>query len=321
MSFDLNQKLDELKESMIVCGDSLEKMRLLPDKSIHLVFTSPPYAGLLREYVDDPRDLGKLQPDEYIEQFMHYVHEVDRILRHEDGSVFVLNLGEKYINGYASCYIEELMLRIRRETPLKVIDKVPWIKLDPMVGKKSRHGTIAWEHVIIFGSNVDKLNKNNDYLRMPYRSEKLNIANRRDVKEIRKQTGHPMNDARCYNNIGAEPLNYVVCATQGMKGSNHKAQMPKALAEYFIGGYSQEGQFVLDPFAGGGTTPAVAHMMRRKYVAIDLSPENCGNIEQTINDTKQYQQNLFNYFGLIKDKGSELENAKKEMFVEHQQIF
>lgn len=295
--YQLEKNIEDLEESLIINGDSLDIMNKLPSKSVHLVFTSPPYMGIKREYVDHERDLGQMEMEDYKEEIFKYIVAIERILRHEDGCVFILNLGEKYIDGFASNYIEELILRVVRETPLKVIDKVPWIKVDPMPGPKSGHGKLAWEYNIIFGSQLPgKLNKNPDALRSPYRATTLDIAQRRNKESIRKQTGHKINDAKCYNNFGAEPMNYVVCTTSGLRDSSHKAQMPLALAEYFVLGYSRPEQFVLDPFGGSGTTSHAAKMYGRKFIHIDLSYDNCEITERRLRDI--HSRDLINFYGL-----------------------
>lgn len=304
------EKIDKLKESLIICGDSFEIMKKLPEKSVHLAFTSPPYMGIKREYVNHERDLGQMDMENYKNEIFKYVLEIERLLRHEEGCVFILNLGEKYIDGFASNYVEELMLRIVKETPFKVIDKVPWIKTDPLPGHKSGHGKIAWEYNIIFGSRPPKeLNRNPDALKSPYRATSLDISQRRDKESIRRQTGHRINDAKCYNSFGAEPMNYIVCSTSGSKGSNHKAQMPLAFAEYFVLGYSMPGQFVLDPFGGGGTVAHAAKMYDRKYLHIDLSYDNCVATDKRLSEVNG--RDLFNFYGLTKGE-SKLSEIKRK---------
>lgn len=321
----------ELQDSIILQGDSLDVMKQLPSKSVHLVFTSPPYAGFFREYSEkgDARDLGQLDTKEFVDRFMPYVHEIERILRHEEGGVFILNIGEKYLDGFASKYPYRLMLKICDETKFDLIDEIPFIKCDPMVNKNSRAGTLGWEHIFVFGSDKKKININWEFMKSPYRTADRNIASRRDYKRIRKQTGDPMNDAQCYDDIGALPRNYIFCAekissqeefdylqthyalfaTQNYDGSCHKAQMPIALAEYFIGGFSKEGQWVLDPFCGGGTSGMAAHRLGRKYVLIDLIKENCEISEKRIKAIPR-QTNLYNFYGLSKDDKPKLEEIK-----------
>lgn len=296
MKYKIKPPLKQLEKSMILCGDSLEVMKMLPSKSIDLIFTSPPYAGFLRKYSEDSRDLGQLGVDDFVETFLKYVVEMERILKHEEGCVFILNLGEKYVDGFASLYPERIMFKIQEETPLRVVDKVNWIKENPMPGKESRHGTIAWEHVIIFGSQSKKLNKNESYMRRPYKVDHTKILSKSSKKQTRKQTGHKISDAGCYRDIGAKPLNYVITETQGISSSNHKAQMPESLADYFIGGYSYPQQFVLDPFGGGGTTSVVSHRLNRKYIHIDLEEENCDKAKERLKEITP--ESLFNHYGL-----------------------
>jgi len=296
MKYQIKKPLKQLDKSMILRGDSLEVMKMLPENSIDLVFTSPPYAGFLRKYSEDLRDLGQLGIDDFVEIFVKYVIEIERILKHEEGCVFILNLGEKFVDGFASLYPERIMFRIQEETSLRVVDKVPFIKSNPMPGKESRHGTIAWEHVIIFGSQSKKLNKNEPYMRRPYRVDHTKILSKSSKKQTRKQTGHKISDAGCYKDIGAKPLNYVITETQGLRSSNHKAQMPESLADYFVGGYSYPGQFVLDPFGGGGTTSVVAYRLNRKYIHIDLEEENCDKVKERLMEIAP--ETIFNYYGL-----------------------
>ena len=141
--FKIEEPIKKITKSLILCGDSLEVMKNLPDKSIDLVFTSPPYAGLLRKYSQDSRDLGQLSVEIFKEKFMDYVHEICRILRHESGCCFVLNLGPKYESGYNTFYAEEIAIKIRKETPLSLVDSVPWcLSQDTILYAKTQKGEI-----------------------------------------------------------------------------------------------------------------------------------------------------------------------------------
>jgi len=471
--YSIPDKIKKIEESMILCGDSLEVMKNLPDKSVDLVFTSPPYAGNFREYSEhgDPRDLGQLSTKDFVDRFIPYVKEIDRLLKHEDGCVFILNIGEKYQDGFASLYPERLMFEIIDKTNFKLIDKVPWIKClssdtyiyskingsigsvmikdlvkrnpnevdiwdgekwnnvhyfgksdknqgleiilesgysvnstddhkfilknndiveakdlkigdnllsakipnneesdfivadirkskenvfwtislsekpnriclgngllvkncDPFPNKRTRAGTLAWEHIFVFGSHPKLINKNYNYLKSPYKATNLSISTRRDFKKLRKQTKHEMNDAQCYNDIGAADRNYVVShhnmmtfdeyeyleehyvvsPTQNFEGSHHKAQMPIGLAEYFIGGYSKENQIVLDPFGGSGTTAAVSWRLNRDFVHIDLVGENCKITENRINAIVK-RKDVFNFYGISENESSKLQEIKSQ---------
>lgn len=333
LMYQITEPLEKVEDSNVYQGDSLEVMKLLPSNCCHLAFTSPPYAGKFRAYSQkgDPRDLGQLDVDEYVDAFVPYVKEIERLLKHEDGGVFILNIGEKYYDGFASLYPEKLLLKIIEETQFNLIDKVPWIKLDPMPNKKTRVGTLGWEHIYVFGTQTKDINRNWEYMKSPYKTTTSSISLRRDYKRMRKQTNHPMNDAKCFDDIGANPRNYImahnepssreeydyleqhycISATQSIRGSNHEAQMPHHVAEFFIGGYSQEGQTVLDPFGGSGTTAAVSWRLNRNYIHIDLMKKNCEYTEKRVNAIPR-RKSLFNFYGLSESDKSKLSQVQEQ---------
>lgn len=342
--FQVPEGLSKIEGSHIFCGDSLEVMRKMPSKSFHLVFTSPPYAGAFRNYNKNgqphPSDIGRYDPYHFINEFMSYVHQIARLLRHEDGGVFILNIGEKYLNGFASKYPHKLMLRICEETDLDLIDEIPWVKADAMPNKNTRVGTLGWEHIFVFGSREKKIIRNLDFMKSPYRTSKLSISLRRDYKRMRNHTNHPMNDVKCFDDIGALPRNYLVSnqerlsleeyeyleehycvsATQSFKGSAHMAQMPIHLAEYFVGGFSHTGHHVLDCFGGSGTTAAAAWSLNREFVCIDLFEDNCELIQKRV-DAIPRRRDLFNYYGIPEDAESVIDSLKKNNQMESQDLF
>lgn len=89
---------DDSPEARLYYGqDVRETLRALPENSIHMVATSPPYWGL-RDYGTGDAQIGLEQsPDEYIEQLVEVFREIARVLR-PDGTVW-LNLGDSYIGG------------------------------------------------------------------------------------------------------------------------------------------------------------------------------------------------------------------------------
>lgn len=90
-------------------GDSLELMKEIPDSSIDLILTSPPFA-LTRQ-----KEYGNKQEQEYVEWFLQFSKEFYRILS-ENGSL-VIDLGGAYIPGYPvrSIYQYELLVKLCRE--------------------------------------------------------------------------------------------------------------------------------------------------------------------------------------------------------------
>src|SRR5579862_8654530 len=87
------------------CGDSLELLRGLPDESINLVMTSPPFA-LQRQ-----KAYGNKDQAEYIDWLAQFAREVRRVLR-QDGS-FVLDLGGAYEKGVPTRSLYNFRVLIR----------------------------------------------------------------------------------------------------------------------------------------------------------------------------------------------------------------
>lgn len=83
------------------------------------------------------------------------------------------------------------------------------------------------------------------------------------------------------------PSNVLHLATE-CNNKNHSAAFPKELPEWFIKLFTQEGDTVLDPFAGSGTTLVAAQEMHRSSIGIEIVPEYCAVIERNLNlPTKQ----------------------------------
>ena len=103
-----------------ICGDCEEVMRKIPDSSIDLVVTSPPYA--------DKRDYGSadgtIPPDEYVKWFMPKAKQIHRILK-DDGS-FVLNISDKVVDNFQHLYVFELLMNLCKKTGFHLVRDYIW---------------------------------------------------------------------------------------------------------------------------------------------------------------------------------------------------
>ena len=72
----------------------------------------------------------------------------------------------------------------------------------------------------------------------------------------------------------ARPSNVIEATTESTQGS-HSAPFPRALPEFFIKAFSDEGDVVFDPFMGSGTTMAAAHVLDRTGYGCEISPAYC----------------------------------------------
>ena len=128
-SFDNPIKLEILTMkflNQIVCGDNLELIKELPDESISLVVTSPPY------YKQRDYGLGignEEAVEEYVANLVKVMHECVRVVK-KDGSI-VFNVGDKYENGNLLLAPYRFAIEVSRREPLNLVNDITWVKTNP----------------------------------------------------------------------------------------------------------------------------------------------------------------------------------------------
>ena len=103
-------------------GDTFELIKKLPNNSVDLVITSPPYSDI----VNYGKDVSTKKPDDYVDWILPLFKEIHRVLK-PSGS-FILNINDKCERGLRSTYIYDLISRNNKETPLKLYDTYIWHK-------------------------------------------------------------------------------------------------------------------------------------------------------------------------------------------------
>jgi site-specific DNA-methyltransferase (adenine-specific) len=104
---------------------------------------------------------------------------------------------------------------------------------------------------------------------------------KRDPSKV--QSGFGKNVSNWVGRDMVYPTNVLHLATE-CSNRKHSAAFPESLPEWFIKLFTKEGDVVLDPFLGSGTTAVVAKRMQRKYVGIDLLDENIEVSEERLSD-------------------------------------
>ena len=110
----------------ILCGDNLELIRGLPDRSIQLVITSPPYFQQ-RDYGAGMGNEGCLE--EYLENLLSLFRECVRVIK-DDGSL-VFNLGDKYEDSSLLLVPYRFAIRATETGLVKLVNDVTWLKKNP----------------------------------------------------------------------------------------------------------------------------------------------------------------------------------------------
>jgi len=254
----------------ILQGDCLEILKnQANDNSIDLIITSPPYADRrIHTY-------GGVKPENYVEWFLPRSTEFLRVLK-PTGS-FVLNIKEKAEDGERHTYVLELILALRKQGWYWTEEYI-WHKKNSYPGKWPNRFRDSWERCLHF-TKSRKFKMNQESVMVPmgdWADARLKSLGKNDIVRYDSQVGSGFgkNIANWAQRTMAYPTNVLHMATE-CGNKNHSAAFPKALPEWFIKLFTDEGDFVLDPFAGSGTTLQVAKDMHRNSIGIEMLPEYC----------------------------------------------
>ena len=242
----------------IVCGDSEDVLKQLPDNCIDLVFTSPPYNfGLDYQAVDsDAADW-----ESYFAKLFRIFDECIRVLKF--GGRIVVNVQPLFSDYVPSHHVISNYFMEKR-----------------LIWK----GEILWEknnYNCKYSAWGSWKSPSSPYLK--YTWEFLEVF----CKGSLKKEGNP-DDA----DIDAESFKEWVVAKwsiapeRRMRELGHPAMFPEELARRVMLLFSFQGDAVLDPFAGVGTTCAVALRTGRRYLGVDIIPEYCAAAEARLGDTQ-----------------------------------
>ena len=253
--------------NQIYQGDSLQLLKELPDNSIDFVVTSPPYADL-KTYIDNPGILA----DDYVEWFLPYCNEICRVIK-PTGS-FVLNINDKVEKGFRHPYVFDLISELHKRTDLKLFERLFWNKMKGLPNRY-RFGDRV-EYLFWFAKDKD-FYFDIDEMRTEY-SEKSIQRMKKPLKKRFARTEENQNSDEYKewkpNPKGALPTTLVNISSESKRiADNHVAVYPVELAKYFIKGGSKEGDIVLDPFMGTGTTAVACKETGRNYIGFELQED------------------------------------------------
>lgn len=267
------------------CGDSIDLLDKLPDGSVNLVVTSPPFA-LLR-----PKEYGNLEQQEYIDWLARFAALVHRKLK-DDGS-FVLDLGGAYQRGVPvrSLYQFRVLIRFCDElgfflaeefywnNPSKLPSPIEWVNKRKLRAKDSVN-TVWW----LSKTEWPKANVSNVLAEYSPRMRKLLQDPAAYYEPRERPSGHDIGKGFGKDNGGAIPSNLLSFPNSESNGqylrgcrdvrlNGHPARFPAKLPEFFIKFLTEPGDTVVDIFAGSNTTGQVAEALGRQWLAFELNPE------------------------------------------------
>ncbi|HHN48558.1 MAG TPA: site-specific DNA-methyltransferase [Bacteroidales bacterium] len=271
----------EIKTDVIL-GDCRQELKSLSDCSVDLIITSPPYADQRKN------TYGGIHPDDYVEWFLPVSEELLRVLK--PTGTFILNIKEKVIDGERSIYVMALIMAMRRQGWLWTEEFI-WHKKNSYPGKCPNRFRDAWERFLQFNKNK-KFNMYQEAVMVPMddwansRLKKLSDTDKiRDNSKV--GSGFGKNISNWLNRGKAYPTNVLHLATE-CGNKNHSAAFPEELPAWFIKLFTRQGDTVLDPFMGSGTTLFVANRMMRHSIGIDNVKEYSEMVREQLNPVEWY---------------------------------
>ncbi|MHC1772299.1 MAG: site-specific DNA-methyltransferase [Flexilinea sp.] len=267
----------------IFCGDCFNVMKMLPNEIVDLVVTSPPYAdNRIKTY-------GGISTKNYVSWFIPRADQILRVLK--PTGTFILNIKEKVEDGERSTYVLELILEMRKHGWLWTEEFI-WHKKNSFPGKWPNRFRDSWERCLQFNKEK-KFNMYQDAVKIPIGgwadSRLRNLSNVdliRDESKVNSGFGK-----KIANWVGREmvyPTNVLHLATE-CSNKKHSATFPIELPSWFIKLFTIEGDIVLDPFIGSGTTALAAQRLNRNYIGIDKESEYCELSQSILGDEKVWR--------------------------------
>ena len=263
------------------CGDSRRLLAELPDESINLVVTSPPFA-LQRQ-----KEYGNRGQEEYVQWLSDFAAIVYKKLR-KDGS-FVLDLGGAYQKGMPTRslynfrvpihFCDEIGFHLAEDfywfNPSKLPSPIEWVNKRKIRAKDSVN-TVWW----FSKTEYPKADVSNVLVEYGTRMKRLLDDPKKFYSPKKRPSGHHIGEGFGKRRNGAIPSNLLQipntesngvyissCRAIGVK--SHPARFPIKLPEFFVRFLTDPGDLVVDIFSGSNTTGWSAESEKRRWLSID----------------------------------------------------
>jgi len=234
----LSRKLKQQEVNQLIKGDATEVLETLPNNSIDMIFIDPPY-NLKKNY-----DSYKDERDDYVSWSLKWLDKCFKVLK-PHGSLFLLNIPK---------WIYEILPNLLEKYYLQ-----RWIVWDNQAEPKGKlipaHYPLIW------------LSKTKDVKTYPLGEEQddLRFCLRASCRKKREKVG-------IKDKIQVRDVRWDIHRVKhSCKRFEHPTQLPPKLLSFIIRLTTREGDIVLDPMMGVGTTPLVAKELGRRYIGIDIS--------------------------------------------------
>ena len=262
-------------DGILFNGDSAEVLKSFPDDSVDLVVTSPPYDGLRNYGFDDIGDAWNFGV------FQKIAKQLARVLK--PGGVIVWVVGDAVVDGSETGTSFRQALYFKDECGLRIHDTMIYQKVGVSTTPNALNRYYqSFEYMFVFSKGSPRV---------------TNMIRDRVNKAGGKKNKHTglrrSSDGSLSNSIERKPVidvygvryniwKYSSVHTDSNLAYKHPAVFPEHLAYDHIYSWSDNGDIVLDPFAGSGTTLKEARRLKRKWLGIEINREYCGIIKNRI---------------------------------------
>ena len=263
------------RQTNLILGDCVEVLKTIPNSSVDCVITSPPYDNI-RTYG------GTLEWD--FDVFKKVAEELTRVII--DGGVIVWVVNDATINGSESLTSFKQAIYFKEECGLNVHDTMIFMKHNPLPNAGNRYQQ-SFEYMFVFSKGKPKT----VHLQMvPRRNATGDKRTERVIERNRNVDGTP--GEKHYTKINEfvpkqNVWKYLIGgrnSTQDKIAFQHPAIFPEQLVVDHLLSWTNEGDTVLDPFMGSGTTGKMCDAYNRKFIGIEKNPEYFEIAKKRINN-------------------------------------
>lgn len=262
----------------VYCGDAAKILESFDSDSVDLIVTSPPYSNL--------RSYGGTLVEWNHDKFKEIANELNRVLK--PGGVIVWVVGDKTDKGSETCIPFKQVLYFR-EIGLNLNDTMIFLKSNPMPQVKQPRYRDCFEYMFVFSKG--KPTTFNPIMRKCKESGKHYKSTVRVINtdNDRKDIDYFVSDETVeYNVWRMSVAQNKILYDLGDKKIKHPAVFPYEIPFRHIKSWTNEGDLVLDPFAGSGTTLLAAMDLKRNFIGIDSNEDYCkiADLRLKVNEKK-----------------------------------
>lgn len=241
-----------MEKNQIINGNCLEVLPTLADNSVEMVFCSPPYntgnSGKNKDMYTEYID--DLPDEEYYKVLNGSLKECLRICR---GPIF---------------YVINYMNNSKNVLYRWIADNSEYLRENIIWDKGPNRSTVPIGNILM---------KRYEYILMFTKDPKFEINNFR----VNKAINYRHIFGKWISNLFTLPPDYENLDLV----KTHRAGFPAELPRMFIDIYTKEGDTILDPFCGLGSTAVASKTLKRNFIGIELVKEYCNIIEEKLNNT------------------------------------